>query len=326
MSNIGGKVQKKLPLSDIEALYKKGYYNRARNRQLRSILKKYRDVNSNKEELQKELKTKFGIDIVFFGKKDTAYGYILVDHANKTVIHGARVLAVEELLDFATPGQRFDRMEDFIDRLLTLNPKITQGEIFQKLKKHRAYIKKGVIYFNGESRPLKPFMAEAIDRNNRIELVEKFQPTTEAERDLLCKIYKVNRPDLVALSSERAQSHTDAINRLKEIFSDETIVSVRSSFREEGFIIRQEEDATYAINFKNHIIVNLSEEGFNLERLERKPVKQQQSSPKHSARKPLSSHNKMRDHGEGSRYEKREWEVGQKGNYDEIDDGHSLKR
>ena len=322
----GGKVQKKLPLSDIEALYKKGYYNRARNRQLRGILKKYRDVCSNKEELQKELKTKFGIDIVFLGKKDAAYGYILVDHANKTVIHGARVLAVEELLDFATPEQRFDRMEDFIDRLLTLNPKITQGEIFQKLKKHHAYIKKGVIYFNRESRPLKPFMAEAIDRNNRIELVEKFQPTTEAERDLLCKIYKVNRPDLVALSSERTQSHSDAVNNLKEIFSDETIISVRSPLREEGFIIRQEEDATYAINFKSHIIVNLSEEGFNLERQERKPVKQQQSSPKHSARKPLSSHNKMRDHGEGSRYEKREWEVGQKGNYDDIDDGHSLKR
>ena len=164
----GGKVQQKILLAEIESLYKKGYYNRACNRQLRSILKKYRDVSSNKEELQKELKTKFGIDIVFFGKKDAAYGYIIVDHANKTVIHGAKVLAVEELLDFANPEQRFDRMEDFIDRLLTLNPKITQGEIFQKLKRYRAYIKKGAIYFNGESRPLKPFMADTIDRNNRI--------------------------------------------------------------------------------------------------------------------------------------------------------------
>lgn len=324
----GGKVQKKLPLSSIEALYKKGYYSKARNRQLRSILKKYRDVSSNKEELQKELKAKFGIDIVFFGKKDAPFGYILVDHANKTVIHGARVLAVEELLDFATPEQRFDRIEDFIDRLLTLNPKITQGEIFQKLKKHHAYIKKGVIYFNGEYRPLKPFMAEAIDRNNRIEWVEKFRPVTEEERDLLCKIYKVNRPDLVSLSSERAQSHTNAVNRLKEIFADETITSVRSSLREEGFAIRQEEDATYAINFKKHIIINLSQEGFNLECLKRKASKQhtQESRQKHSAHKPLSRYNKMRDHSEGSHYEKREWEVGQKTGYDDIDDGRSLKR
>lgn len=111
---------------------------------------------------------------------------------------------------------------------------------------------------------------------------------------------------------------------MKEIFADETITSVRSSLREEGFIIRQE-DATYAINFKNHTIINLSEEGFNLERLKRKPIKQQQQ-PKHSANNPLSRHNKMRDHGEGSHYEKREWEVGQKVNYDDIDDGRSLKR
>lgn len=99
----GGKVQKEIPFSEIESLFKSGYRERARCRQLRSILKKYRDVSSNKEELQKELKTKFGIDIVFFGKKDAPYGYMLVDHANKTVIHGAKVLAVEELLDFTTP-------------------------------------------------------------------------------------------------------------------------------------------------------------------------------------------------------------------------------
>ena len=325
----GGKVQEKFPISSIEALYKKRDYNRARNRQLRSILKKYRDVSSNKEELQKELKTKFGIDIVFFGKKDAAYGYILVDHANKTVIHGARVLAIDELLDFATPEQRFDRIEDFIDQLLTLNPKITQGEIFQKLKKHHAYIKKGVIYFNGESRRLKPFMAEAIDRNNRIELVEKFQPTTEAERDLLCKIYKVNRPDLVSLSPDRPQSHTDAVNRLHEIFADkEAATSTRSRLREEGFIIRQEEDTVYAIDFKRHILIDLNAEGFNVELLQRKPkinkqTKSQQATPKS---KKLLRNAGLRDAGGGSQSEKREWEVGHNGNYDEIDDGRALKR
>ena len=100
-------------------------------------------MSGSKEELQKELKEKFGISLVFFGRKDAPYGYMIVDHAHRTVINGARVLATEELLDFATPEQRFARIEDYIDRLLTLNPKITQGEIFQKLRKQRAYIKKG---------------------------------------------------------------------------------------------------------------------------------------------------------------------------------------
>lgn len=326
----GGKIQKELSLSEIEALFKGGYRDRARCRQLRSILKKYRDVSSTKEELQKELKSKFGIDLVFFGKKDAAYGYMIVDHANKTVINGARVLAMDELLDFATPEQRFDRIEDFIDRLLTLNPKITQGEIYKKLRKQRAYIKKGVIYsYDGKSRPLKAFMAETIDRNNRIERVEQFKPMTEAERDMLCKIFKVNRPDLVSLSPDRPQSHTDAVNQLHEIFADkEAATSTRSRLREEGFIIRQEEDTVYAIDFKRHILIDLNAEGFNVELLQRKPkinkqTKSQQATPKSQK---LLRHAGLRDAGGGSQSEKREWEVGHNGNYDEIDDGRTLKR
>lgn len=70
----GGRIQKKLPLTEIEALYKKGYQDKARNRQLRAYLKKYRDVCANKEELQKEMKKNFGVDVVFFGKKDKPYG------------------------------------------------------------------------------------------------------------------------------------------------------------------------------------------------------------------------------------------------------------
>lgn len=327
----GGKVQKAMPLFDVEALFKNGYRDRARCRQLRSILKKYRDVNSNKEELQKELKSKFGIDIVLFGRKDAAYGYMIVDHANKTVINGARVLSMEALLDFATPEERFNRIEDYIDRLLTLNPKITQGDIYKKIRKQHAYIKKGVIYFDGQSRPLKPFMAEAIDRNNRIKRVEQFKPMTESERDMLCKIFKVHRPDLVSLSSERTQPHTDAVNRLREVFDDkEAATTVRSRLFEEGFIIRQEQDATYAVNFKNHIVIDLNAEGFNAELVKRKPkLKMQKQSPNNKAvqkhMKPLRNI-RMRDVGGGSQSEKREWEVGHNGNYDEIDDGRSLKR
>lgn len=289
-------------------------------------------ASSNKEELQKELKTKFGIDIVFFGKKDAPYGYMLVDHTNKTVIHGARVLAVEELLDFTTPEERFNRIEDYIDRLLTLNPKITQGEIYSKIRKQRAYIKKGIIYFDGQSRPLKPFMAEAIDRNNRIAMVETFSPVTETERDLLSKIFKVSRTDLVDVSLERTHHHTDAVNRLRDIFNDENITSVRSRLHEEGFTIRQEEDATYAINFKQHIIINLSEKNLNLERLKKpmnqpmKIIKQQKQLQTQKYSSHFSSKAKLHDTIGGSHSENREWEVGLKDNSDDTNDILSIKR
>ena len=334
----GGRIQKKLPLTEIEALYKKGYQDKARNRQLRAYLKKYRDVCANKEELQKEMKKSFGVDVVFFGKKDKPYGYMLIDHANKTVIHGARVLAVEELLDFATPEQRFDRIEAFIDRLLTLNPKITQGEIFQKLKKQHAYIKKGVIYYDGQSRPLPPFMAKAIDRNNRISFIEKFRPQNEAEVEMLCKVFKVDRPDLVDISTERPPKYADSVGRLHEIFNDPEVKSPRSAMYQEGFIIRQVDDTYYAINFKEHILINLNEEDFDVERVKKKSKKpKRQGVPfKKSKKKTLNpvkslqrkSHQglgKLRKEGIGSHSANREWEVGKKTDYDEVDDGRSLR-
>ena len=171
-------------------------------------------------------------------------------------------------------------------------------------------------------------MAEAIDRNNRIAMVEMFSPATEAERDLLCKIFKISRTDLVDISPERTHYHTDAVNRLREIFNDENVSTVRSRLHEEGFTILQEEDATYAINFKQHIIINLTEENFNLDRLKKQPMKQierhkHMQSKKTTSR--FSGKTKLRDAGGGSHSEKREWEVGQKSSYD-VDDGNSIRR
>lgn len=334
----GGRIQKKLPLTEIEALYKKGYQNKARNRQLRACLKKYRDVCANKEELQKEMKKNFGVDVVFFGKKDKPYGYMLIDHANKTIIHGARVLALEELLDFTTPEQRFDRIEAYIGQLLQLPPKITQGEIFQKLKKQHAYIKKGVIYYDGQSRPLPEEMAAAINRNNRISFIEKFRPQNEAEVELLCKAFKVDRPDMVSISTERPPKYADSVGRLHEIFNDPEVKSPRSAMYQEGFIIRQVDDTYYAINFKEHILINLNEEGFEVERVKKKSKKQKRNGVplKKSKKKTLNpikslqrkSHQglgKLRKEGVGSHSANREWEVGKNTNYDEVDNGHSMK-
>lgn len=98
---------------------------------------------------------------------------------------------------------------------------------------------------------------------------------------------------------------------------------------EEGFTIRQEEDATYAINFRQHIILNLTEENFNLKRLKKQSIKQIERHKhlqltKHTSR--FSGKAKLRDAGGGSHGEKREWEVGTKDDYENIDDGHHLKR
>ena len=333
----GGRIQEEIPLSVLKQFYKLSQSARARNRQLREILKTYRDVSANQEELKQTLKAKLGIDLVFFGRKDAPYGYMLVDHAHKRVIHGARILSTEELLDFATPDQRFERMERFIDDLLTIDPKMTQDEIFRKLRKHRAYIKKGTIYYDGKNRKLPPFMAAAIDRNNRIHHIEQLHPTTEAERDFLCKIYKVERKDLVSLSSERPEAHAAAVKRLREIFNDESVHSVRAELREEGFKVLNDDDTYYAIDFYHHILINLNTEGFDLERVKRQPRKQQPSKLQTKAKvpvriAPISKAPKrqrlsaaLKNTDVGSQSANREWEVGQSKNEEDMERGRGMK-
>ena len=83
-----------------------------RRRQLRAILQKYRNLSANKEELAAHIKRKFGISLVFVGKADTPYGYIVVDHKNKTVFKGGEFISIKELLQFedAAALQRLRRL------------------------------------------------------------------------------------------------------------------------------------------------------------------------------------------------------------------------
>lgn len=81
-----------------------------RRQQLRAILQKYRDLSANKEELANHMKRKFGISLVYVGKADTPYGYIVVDHKNKTVFKGGEFLSIKELLQFEDAVTRFARL------------------------------------------------------------------------------------------------------------------------------------------------------------------------------------------------------------------------
>ncbi|EJW97127.1 Mobilization nuclease domain protein [gut metagenome] len=335
----GGKVQGELILPVLELYYQPPLLNKTLNRQLREILKTYRDVSADRDELKQSLKVKLGIDLVFFGRKDAPYGYMLVDHANEQVIHGARILSIEELLDFATPEQRFERIERFVDDLLTINPKTTQDEIFRKLRRQRAYIKKGIIYYNGKSRKLPPFMAAAIDRNNRISHIEQFHPTTEAERDFLCKIYKVDRKDLISLSSERPSSYTNAVKQFRVIFEDESVQSVQAELHNDGFKVFNDGDTYYAINFYRHILINLNDEEFDVKRVKRQPRKQQVTKQQTKAKVKASVKTSpvpiapqlqklamtLKNTNVGSQSANREWEVGQKKDTEEVERGRGMK-
>lgn len=100
-----------------------------RRQQLRAILQKYRNLSANKEELAAHMRHKFGISLFFVGNADSPYGYIVVDHKNKSVFKGGEFLSIKELLQFEDATTRFAKIEQTIDRLLADNPKLTTTHI-----------------------------------------------------------------------------------------------------------------------------------------------------------------------------------------------------
>ena len=67
------------------------------------------------------------------------------------------------------------------------------------------------------------------------------------------------------------------------------------------------------------------QEGFDVEPVKKKPKKTTLNPIKSLQRKSHQRLGKLRKEGVGSHNATREWEVGKKTNYDEVDDGRSLK-
>ena len=137
-----------------------------RRQQLRAILQKYRNLSANKDELAAHMKKKFGINLVFVDKTDTPYGYILVDHKNKTVFKGGEFLSIKELLQFEDAYTRFVKIEKTIDELLADNPKLTTIDINRILYwQFGTRIHKGTISWNGKTIRLKESVVRQLHVN-----------------------------------------------------------------------------------------------------------------------------------------------------------------
>ncbi len=134
-----------------------------KRQQLRAILQKYRSLSANKEELAAHMKKKFGISLVFVGKADTPYGYILVDHKSKTVFKGGESLSIKELLQFEDAATRFAKIEKTIDELLADNPKLTTLDINRILyRQFGTRFHKGTVPWSGETIQLRPEVTEQL--------------------------------------------------------------------------------------------------------------------------------------------------------------------
>ena len=178
--------QGKLSLREIlRHAIKENRHDNRRRQQLRAILQKYRNLSANKEELAAHMKRKFGISLVFVGKADTPYGYIVVDHKNKTVFKGGEFLSIKELLQFEDAATRFAKIEKTIDNLLADNPKLTTADINRILyRQFGTRIHRGTVSWNGETITLRDSVVRQLHDNylesrGIVKQISSYHPKTE---------------------------------------------------------------------------------------------------------------------------------------------------
>ena len=163
-----GHVIDTLPMATVQSHLKSFEPDEKRRRQLRAILKKYRDMTADKDELRALMKEKFGIDLVFHGSKDKPYGYTIIDHQTKTVFKGGNVWKLSELLQFQSKEERLHRMDEFIDAMLEDNPDLTTRELNRMLRRQfGAHISKGRIAYGDEFIDLQDYQVETLRANDR---------------------------------------------------------------------------------------------------------------------------------------------------------------
>ena len=163
-----GHVIDTLPMATVQSHLQSFEPDEKRRRQLRAILKKYRDMTADKDEFRALMKEKFGIDLVFHGSKDKPYGYTIIDHQTKTVFKGGNVWKLSELLQFQSKEERLHRMDEFIDAMLEDNPDLTTRELNRMLRRQfGTHISKGRIAYGDEFIDLQNYQVETLRANDR---------------------------------------------------------------------------------------------------------------------------------------------------------------
>ena len=313
-----------------------------RRKQLKAILLKYRGLSTNKDDLAATLKRCFGIGLAFVGKKDTPYGYILVDHKNKTVYKGSDILDLKTLLNFdnktnISNDSQQEAITNLIHQLLEENDRLTIAGLNATLwSKYRVNV-----YHDGSIRGKRHKMVgqvrkedyEILRKNFRRQWIQNFNPATAEEREVLCKFGHIDDEGSIEIMSDRSTEKLDAtISHIKEMVSSTEKGQLNEDLRNAKIIILRKEYALYAVDMGSSTIVNLRDTDIDLSpfmRHERGAISTSQRTHTEGQNTGTIQQNPagniLRPAGSGH-HTNREWEVGGFGNWDDIDDERRMKR
>lgn len=256
----GGVVQTVISKQELQSYIRRNinFYQEPNYNQLKGIFSKYRDLNTDIRGLKEDLHKKFGIDLVFFGRKDSPYGYAAVDFRNKRVIEGSKILSVKQLLDFSSEEEHFNSIENFIDQCFQNNSDLTTQELNKLLKRMNARIKKDEIIFRNQKKKLSNLIANSLSINNKIAWINTFNPKSRQELNLLGSLCGLDNRNISNIKINTNISYTRTqIQLISNLRNMNDPQSRYQHLRTEGYRIINTGKGTFAYNPQKHSILDL---------------------------------------------------------------------
>ena len=332
----GGVVLDTIHLDEISKHFKVSYKEKSekRRKQLKAIFLKYKKITSNKEELNCILKKKFGVDLIFIGKKDSPYGYLVVDHKEKAVYKGGDVLSLKELLTYPQKKQVIDNNNKeailkTLNSLLEVNNKSTMREVNKSL-----WHKFGVnIYSDGIIRDkrkraiaqVEQRILDTLNYNAKVHWIKGFNPSTMQERAILCQFGHIDNEEDIEIAPEINREKTNAlINNIKEVIDTSEKDEIYKNLKAAKIIIIRKEQELYALDMGTSTIVNLRETDIVLSKF--KSINKEFNRLNKNQVNIYGRWSKILSSTSSAHHSNREWEVGGNSDWDYVDNELKHKR
>ena len=252
----GGAVLRQIPISKIKDSFTLDDEEERKKRkaQLRMWLLRYKTFSFSHEDLEKLMREKFGVDLVFHGKgvdgkEFNPYGYTIVDHSKRQVYKGSDVVPLKELIEYM-PLSREEKENDIdfvIDALMERDHLITTEELNRALAKEvNARVVEGMVVLNGEEHPLRENFVRILRENDRLRWVQEFNPRNKGEIQALAALFKVNA-DYLSVAKDAKPVGNDLLVQSREIARYSSPSSVVSNLQEAGFAVVEQGGKHYVV-------------------------------------------------------------------------------
>ncbi len=335
----GGEVVDSVKLKTIEKQQRNWKPGIGTRKRVKALLTKYRDISTSKENLDEQMHRYFGISLVFLGKADSPYGYMIVDHKNKTVLKGSEVLPIKQLMHFTSAEEKFRDIDKAISSLMEDHPNLTSRELTVMLsRQYHAVLTREGIKWGEQVHILDDEVRSRLKENDKISWLQSFHPSSEVECAILYRYGKMGKLHGLEAESPNERKIQKSVDLVKGILKKANRSNLKDKFFESGIRIYRLEGKFYCIDVQNQAIFCMNDQKLNMNLMD-KVYSWETHSKEHklpTAKTSSSSSSVLPNVGRGvtsllsksggSGSENRENEVGSRSNYDQIDDERTLKR